>query len=487
MTKERYSHRAKLTRKRHKKANRNRGATFELAVAQLTGNETVDEIVANLHQDGHYGGLGESDQPNLLFTADGTLGPVPLGILSHKEEPLPPHLLPRGQSELLAFCKRLICVPPDEHLVALIGSGWPGGRAVDLKIHAADLWHVRNSDFELYRYLVCGQHYSARRRALGGGCPHDWSQERFDDVLARMALLWCAHDVQLTFVRGARLELNPFGTVAAPSLPTGRRAFLDSNHRVISPATVVEAARTNYVLAKRVLAMRDQRDKEQRKFLEAERKKTRRFQRLCGEAKRVYAGGANPALPLIVRQKVDEAQTSMAAKEQDNPFWQHLANHINAPPLPRTFAQLCLTGLTVLTSNAGSILRYCQAEREIGELIAQTDDGVGGCRPLGDFMNGFSRDALGPGGMKRARNLLRGYRARYPDKDFGSVSKISSEPSYPGETQQLPGIGQTALDAAAEFLERCGARRPGDQEGPIDSERRTFYLLDVIPDARLCR
>ncbi len=487
MTNSPRSGKAKRTRKRHKKANRDRSARFELpGIGQFNPDRGPDEVVSDLHHEGHYGGLSENDQPKVLFDAAHTLEEVPLGILSHKEEPLPVELLPTSSQELLDLCTRLISVVPDKHLVALIVSGWPAGNLVGLETHVANLWHLRESDYDLYRYLVCGQHYCARTRALEGRRPEGWTQAAFDHVLARMALLWCARDVQVTFARNARLESNPFGTVAAPSLPSGKRLFLDSSYRVLSPETVVEIARPDHAMFERTLAMRGKPEKDQKNFLKNEGMNSRRFRRAHGDAKRSYAGGSGRVSSFLVHEQVARAKEEKERLEQTNPFWRHLANPVAEPPLARTFAQLCLTGLTVVTANAVSILRYCQAEKEIEQLIARTED-AGAHRPFSGSMSGYTAATLDAAGMKRARNLLRAYRARFPDKDFASVSGSAQEPHYPGEILSLPGIGQRPLNAAAEFLLRCGARRPEDHHGPIASERRTFYLLDVLPDLRLSR
>lgn len=89
--------------------------------------------------------------------------------------------------------------------------------------------------------------------------------------------------------------------------------------------------------------------------------------------------------------------------------------------------------------------------------------------------------------MKQAQNLLRAYRVRFRDKDFESCGKEKPSVLVPGELLNLGNVGLKAVRRAEEFLQSVGGRRLTDHEGSLESVRRTFYLLDVIPEARLCR
>ncbi len=46
-------------------------------------------------------------------------------------------------------------------------------------------------------------------------------------------------------------------------------------------------------------------------------------------------------------------------------------------------------------------------------------------------------------------------------------------------------VGKQPMDAAAAFLSRVGERQIGDDHGGPHDDRRTLYLLDVLPEHRL--
>jgi hypothetical protein len=300
-----------------------------------------------------------------------------------------------------------------------------------------------------------------------------------------MALLWCAHDVQLTFARNSRLVKNPFGNVTPFESPTTLSSFLDSSYCVLTPSTVVETARPRYESLLEVLTMRNRQEKEQARFLKRRASKDISFRRAYNQARWIYARTDREMLVGLVDAQIGRVPGLIEDFKQQNPFWRHLAGDVPRRPVP-TFAHLCFSGLTVLQANAVAILRFCQVERQLERLVQEGLTPRKGKKPR-QLTSIPAYRKLDKASMTRARNLLHAYRRGYPDKDFDSVSKGSDGVLESGEMRDLRGIGQTALDRAETFLCGLGRRRLGDNHGPLESVRRTFYLLDVIPDIRLCR
>ena len=482
------SEKARATRKRHRDDNRDRSARFEMVpVEDIDAHFDVMRRVREIHHNGHFGGFSENAQPDRLFDPRlSNLDGVPLGILAIKEEPLPLRFLPESKPDLLRFCERLITIEPDEHLVALVVRGWPAPQS-SLAAHVDRLWELYNYDRETYRFVVCGQHYSAQERAFRRGVPAHWPPLTLELVIARTALLWCAHDVQLSIARAIRMERNPFGQVASAAGLSGTLPFLESQYRVLRPSTVISIARPRYDRLLEVLSKRDMPEADQRRYLEKAAGKDAAFRRVLRQAEQLYRHGKAETLTAAVDREIKRMPALIQDLAKQNPFWRGLVDE-GAGPAERTFNQLCFSGLTLLQAIAVAILRLCQAEKEIAKLIARTA-ALPERSPLARLLSlpGYRRSTLGPGGIKRAQNLLRAYRCRFPDKDFETCARTKPFVLSPGEMLDLGNVGMTVLQRAEEFLGRVGRRRVADHEGPMDCIRRTYYLLDVIPDIRLCR
>lgn len=147
-----------------------------------------------------------------------------------------------------------------------------------------------------------------------------------------------------------------------------------------------------------------------------------------------------------------------------------------------SFQALWFSGLSCLQASCVSVLRYVQAEHDIAAMIDAQLPRKGQLPNLRDgvALPAFRRSALRPDWGQRAKELIHPLRREIlPDKDFGSRSKAGEN------VMPSAGAAGAAITKAAQFLEDRGERLIGDHLGDEHSARRTFYLLDIIPEHRL--
>ncbi|WP_295562028.1 hypothetical protein, partial [uncultured Sphingomonas sp.] len=82
------------------------------------------------------------------------------------------------------------------------------------------------------------------------------------------------------------------------------------------------------------------------------------------------------------------------------------------------------------------------------------------------------------GWQRRSRDLLQAWRITVlNDKDLHSRT-------CDGDAREEL-TGKQPINAALAFLDRAGDRQIGDHHGDRYDVRRTFYLLDILPEHRL--
>ena len=184
------------------------------------------------------------------------------------------------------------------------------------------------------------------------------------------------------------------------------------------------------------------------------------------------------------------------------PWWDEIRLKKPSGLYSRTkFSQIWWSGLDGLQPLAVSILRLLQAEAFMPDLVTEVYRSVNTrCPSLVDvkykrlrrdgapaygFLPGFDVSELIPGWRERGRMLMTGYRrAIVQDADLDSVRRAEGR-SIDDSTDAAN--DDTYFDPAIDFLVARGERVFADYEGGVTCERRTFYLLDVLPDIRLSR
>ena len=175
-------------------------------------------------------------------------------------------------------------------------------------------------------------------------------------------------------------------------------------------------------------------------------------------------------------QKTDAWMKVVAQALRDNhAYILELTGSEEASPLGRDFSQIWFTGLSPVTAAAVTVLRYVQAEQQIREFIEEIVpfEGVRLVPRCGTALPALRKTDLKRGSIERAKALLAGYR----DAILNDRDNTGAEASG--------GAGEQAIGKAIQFLETLGERRVEDHHGEPGSARRSYYLLDVIPEHRL--
>ncbi|MCG3084577.1 hypothetical protein, partial [Anoxybacillus sp. LAT27] len=71
---------------------------------------------------------GDTDRhAERLFDPDlADFAELPVGLLDHKELPIPDGMIPRSRDDLLALCERMIALSRNPELLSYVVGGWPG-------------------------------------------------------------------------------------------------------------------------------------------------------------------------------------------------------------------------------------------------------------------------------------------------------------------------------------------------------------------------
>lgn len=200
--------------------------------------------------------------------------------------------------------------------------------------------------------------------------------------------------------------------------------------------------------------------------------------RIAGSAARkgVDLLGLRPRLDALV-VKIREMET-----HGDPWFWEMLGKPITTNEVQANFPGMWFSGLTHVEVAAATVLRYLQAEVWMERLVAERC-GIPGISPpprAEPAMPPFHEHELPARSGVAVKNMLYLYRreilrdkkAPKPEATIGDRSKNT---------------GERPINKAKKFLLARGQRALNDDKGDINSPKRTFYLIDVIPEARLLR
>jgi hypothetical protein len=156
---------------------------------------------------------------------------------------------------------------------------------------------------------------------------------------------------------------------------------------------------------------------------------------------------------------------------------------VTANELEAHFSGLWFSGLSHVQVASVTILRYLQAEAWIEQLVRERYPSADTPRSAtrdGTAMAPFDADALLSGWRDQARDLLYLYRREaLRDK---SAPKPGRSLAY-----RARNAGNLSIDKALVFLHGRPQRRIGDDAGDMNSVERSFYLIDLTPEARLAR
>lgn len=409
---------------------------------------------------------------------------VGAAVLDDRELPIPDALLPQTREDTLRLCAQLIDRGENGDLVNLVTESWN----IDFARFVNRLWQTAADDRPFFNAVVSGRHRSAFVYMRDARIPLALTPATALALIANMGLLWCAHDVQLT---AARLR-------GAARRPLGK--FLPET-KLLSVAAVHRVGRRLFHPMKRALDAY---------CTDEELAQGKRPPKTIGHAfeilfirRHVEDSGVPPESGpwkkfldrLVVRVRAFLEKVS-------DPWWDEIQLKKPSGLYSRTkFSQIWWSGLDGLQPLAVSILRLLHAEAFMSDLVAEVYRAVNprcsslvGTKyrrlqragaPAYGFLPALAVADLNPGWRKRGRLLMTGYRrAIVVDGNLDS-GKRAAKRSLDDSTDVAN--DDTFFEPAIAFLIARGEREIADHEGGPTCERRTFYLLDVLPDIRLSR
>lgn len=437
----------------------------------VPGPDKLQEVIDQIIVDFRDGGIEEDEYAHRIFNPQlDDLTKLPVGLLEHKEVVLPPDLVPETKDEIRALCERMIIRNRNSELIDLVASGWPGeGDPKDkLERHVGDLWQLRSVHPDLYYALVRGQHKLVTQYLWRKVPARPFSRPQLRRMLLCQGLLWCTNDLQLILARNALGERNPLG------------AFVVSRKLQLEPVRLVNDLKGHLLLLRILLDLyvttaeqnegRDIAgvpDDPIAQLLKSRIEKFAKEQKMDLTAFRTTLDATVPHMKHLLRKPGKKLRLALEA-----PDW---------ADLPKHFSGIWFSGLTNLQASAVALLRYLQAETELDKLI----DGLvpEKCKIIEArgpvALPPFHSSLLRAPRHGRAMDLLRLYR-----RELLKDAKFRNSASVTGNRKK---DGAPAINVAKRFLEERGERLIGDDKGKDDCPRRTFYLLDIIPEARLHR
>jgi hypothetical protein len=396
-----------------------------------------------------------------------------MAVLNSRCLPLPESKLPASQTELVELCKNLLDRTGDGDIFLHFVDGWRDDLLAEpaLKAFCGQLWKTRVSDDEFYRAVVSGMHGTAVSYLVRKGIPVDLTPEDAVRLIYRMALIWCAHDVQATAARARRSMTNPMEGLMAGD---GKRMRVGTVLAVWRPVYRMlsgnsERYRTNKEIRGGKNEAKPTRHEEVKKI------RDELMLRLNGAT---LAGSTRRERDGLFGEIRNFMET------QDDLFWNELRNDETSKEIANLqISQLWHSRLTPLQMVAVSVIRLLQMEAILERRIAGMYRHPLGGETISPPLLHFSEADLPRGWRKRALQLVDDLRrVILEDSDHGSRRE---------EVKEGDGVrshDETYIDGALGFLnDALQQPLPNDPAVPLKGVRRTVSLLNVCAVVRLMR
>ncbi|MCP9223166.1 hypothetical protein MKP08_10430 [Erythrobacter sp. LQ02-29] len=483
------SEKEKATKKASSKKSRKNAVFLAIDHSLLSSGlqipRDVSQTIANLVDKFTRGSQNTSSHCSSLFDRSTTsLRKLPIGLLGEKECTLPDELLPTGEVEILAHCRWMISAQGSDDYINFVVSGWPStvvkrhevrkrfgadpnAGSSHLQEHASSLARLEETDFDLYRAIISGRHRSAMQILQKAEVGPKVAAEARRLLIAEHGLLWCARDVQLITARSAKAEQNPLEALASTSMTQ------------LKPENIANQARRLFVILKKVVAdyatSLEHTGGKPLATIDNVPETMRPLYRQIEAVAKFY--GIN--LTNSIGQLDQLIEYIRITPIPGNVAWrQMLDSSVSENGLPSSFNALWFSELSMTQAVSVSILRYLQSEREILNLLDERDGGHSRRLRKDTAMSPFNAEELGANWFTAAKDMLFMLRRDIlQDKDFKDEGY-----DYP---DREPTAGRNPIQNAKAFVTERGQRAMTDHESEFGDPRRTFYLLDVIPEHRL--
>lgn len=345
----------------------------------------------------------------------------------------------------------------------VIVRGW-ADRQVErhaLDHHVGDLWRIRDMNMELYAGLVAGR-FAPVICYLQTVDASAFST-KLRSVLIRQALIWCSHDVQLVVARIAKpVDLSKLGVLRdtsaerSPQRATNSQAeryaaiteTLDTffgcqdwryeDVALVGPAAETLLARPKHVWFGRIL-------------------------------RRLRSSAKTPAGPDLKQVTVLMRAVATQMRRADlsgTEYPKVLIKYKGSKTFPAKWHHLASPVSVIATA----VRRLIQAEHEIPTIVDDLIANRQSKRPalLRGSLSSYCDMTLPRGATERLDELA----AFYHDSFISAQAACEAVANWKHRKE------------TADFLCEMGARRPGDHHGNVSDRRRSFYLIDVIPEHR---
>lgn len=419
--------------------------------------------------------LSARDRQKLLF-AFGPWDDLKMAVLDARCSALPDDKLPGSRTELLSLCERLLDRTGDFYMRTHFIAGWNGVRreteTAELNSFCDELWGTRVNDPEFFHAVVAGRHGTAVLYLANKRIPRGLTAEAAIRLIYRMALIWCAHDVQATAARARRSIRGPYswlhGDVEAERMTAG---------------TVLAVWRPVYAMLTGNGGR--YRTNEEARAGKPEGRPTRH------DDVKTIRDRAEPMLDREMlghhpRRSRDDLHNEVReyAENQDDLFWNEIRKEKTSHDVAQQQqSQIWYRGLTPLQMVSLTVIRLIQMEAILEKRIAGVYrlplHGTAICPP----MLSFDEAGLPHGWRTRALQLVDDLR-RTILKDVDHGSRREEVRVGDGERPH----DDTYLDGALAFL-NAALRQPlpNDPSAKLTGLRETLSLLDVCAVVRLLR
>ena len=464
----------------------------------------IDQVVSDLYDEFRSGGHDADEFDSILFNPDcHDLRDLPPAVLEARELPPPFTVIFDKRFCLFRFNRRLIHAGEDPVLVAEVERALERtGISTRISDHSSSLQDLARSRDEnghlFFQHVVCGRHRSALCLLRDKGPFEELSMRDCLDMVLMQTLLFCARDLQVNAslvhqaVKQPIPELLPKvdGYIQADGIQTiFRPMFEDAElclsqykcpqmreaeriHRITSrspgqslaaitdPDPAINLKQMNPLLAKRLENLNG-------------RDLVRLRNRLDVTVPALWERLSLESAPL---SSIPTSILGITSDEQ-----RELVESSG-----KTAVAARYSALTPLECLSVGVCRFIQSVSYLAsefETMAQRYETDGKLLPCGAHrLPAFDFDHLPYGSHTTVRSLVDHYRiAVLEDPGLGCKSG-RDQPIADHDTQ-----GQNPINKAAKWLGSLDRRKLMDFEGDINSERRTFFFLDVLPELRLTR
>lgn len=501
-------HKAKVRRRKQSRKKRDLNMINQQGlvdcVAGVPHPSRIDQVVTDLCEEFRSGGHDAADFDRVLFDQScRDLREVPPAILEARELPPPFDVVLDPRFCVAQFNRRLIHANEDEQLIAEVEKTFArSGVTTRISEHSSVLGVLARSSVDhtriFYRHVVCGRHRSALLLLRGKGPVDCMSMRQCLNLILMQTLLFNARDLQVNaaliyqamtrpipgLLEGVEgeIRLNAVNTVFTPALED---ADLCLSHYK-SPTTRMEEPkqRLQDSASGEQISRASEPDLEIN-LDEIEAKVRRRLSSVSG---RDLVG---------LRKRLDVTVPALSNKlaEMSGPMASVPARILGATkagerqwyiPNKRTAVATRYSGLKPSECLGVGVCRFVQSISFLGEAfdsLAERYESSGQLLPLSpEGLPAFDFKCLPHGSETQAKVLLDHYRRTVlPNTGFGCKSG-RNEPIDRFNNQGAP-----AIRFAKNWLGELGRRKLMDFTGDINSERRTFHMLDVLPEVRLSR